>query len=223
MYKRYFFIFMAIAIGDNLVAQMPTAAEIKKMKIKKISTTTRENGENAATTTIIYYDAIGNDTARYTDGKRISYKIIKYDTKQRPETITSFSPEGKETEKTIFTYKPDGSYTSLNTDARFGMKNNYQYDKNGKLLQLTIPEGSVLKYVYNSKGLLTKLYSIPKGNGVKFTTTYTYNEKNKLIVSKSTGGNPVNNKYEYDSTGLLKKSESISAEYSITSTYEYGY
>ncbi len=224
MKKQFLITFIITLLSSSLLAQMPTEKEIKAKKIKKITIFGKEKGAESNTKTEYYYDAEGNDTARYDEGQRSSYKIIEYNTKRKPVKITDYAPDGKETGVTTYTYKADGSSAATFTDTHFGMKNTYQYDKNGKILQFSIPDGSVVKYIYNSKGLLTKQYSIPSNGGVKYTTIYTYNAKNKMVLSKRTGDYASTGKYEYDkSTGLLIKTESISPEYSSTSTYEYSY
>ncbi|HMC98838.1 MAG TPA: RHS repeat domain-containing protein [Ferruginibacter sp.] len=215
-------IIFAIA-GPACFAQFPTAAEIKKLKIKKITATTKDNASSDAATVLTYYDANGNDTAKYTNGVRSSYQKITYDAKQRPLTIAIYSGGDRQTETTTFTYKTDGSSTAVNADVQFGLKNNYVYDSKGRLTQLTIPDGTAIKYVYNGKGLLTKEYSVPRNDGVKFSTVYTYNAKNKLILSKRTGDYASSTRYEYDSKGLMNKMQSTNGEQSSVTTYEYGY
>ena len=126
------------------------------------------------------------------------------------KSITAFSNKGEQTDKTILTYKPDGSFVAVNTDAQFGLKNTDVFDKKGSRLSHTVPDGSVHKYVYDAKGRLTKIFSIPRNGGVKFTRSYTYNTTGKVTAVKNTGDFAYSSTYEYDAKGLLKKITAIS-------------
>lgn len=226
---KYFFFFFFIVNVISLEAQELTPAEIKKLKIKKISTITKNKYSDVSTHTEWLYDANGNDTAKYVGGKRVSYKIIIYNSQQQVTSITEYSgSDGKETQKTIFTYKSDGSFSSVNTDVQFGMKVTEVYDTKGRMLNLTIPDGSVIKCVYNTKGQVIKSFSIPKNGGVKFTNNYTYNNKGKLISLVNKGEYSSANTYQYDVKNLLQKKTTTfineSGEKEVTTeTYTYSY
>lgn len=204
MQMKFPFLIFMLCTGFNALAQKPTAAEIKKFKIKKI-TRQDEGNKTAEGRTEWYYNSNGDDTATYNYGARSTYKTIIYDAKQRIKTITQFSDTGAETEITEFTYKTDGSYTAVNKDKQYGMTYIDEYDVNGLKKQTTIPDGSVHHYVYNAKNQLVKLYSEPKNGGMEFTVVYTYNTKGNMITQVNKGEYSTNNTYEYDVKGLLKK------------------
>ena len=180
--KTFFLICFSLFTASIVSAQQPTASEIKKLKIKKISSS--EQGSNSKTE--LYYDANGNDTVQYAYGIKSYYKTIEYDAKQRINSIKQFSAEGEETESTVYTYNPDGSFTTLNKDKKYGLVNKEEYNKKGQIVSHTVPDGSIRHYEYNTKDQLIKLYSLPKNDGVKFTNTYTYNKAGKLISQENT-------------------------------------
>lgn len=200
---------MVTLVVNCLFAQFPSAPEIKKIKLKSIVISTESTDPGATKLSEIFYDANGNDTARYNDGVMASAKTIEYNQKQQPVKITHYDASHMLTGTTEYKYKADNSFTTVYTDKTYGMKDVGVYDRLGKLVSFTIPDGSVKKYSYNTKGQLIKAYSIPRNEGVKMNTVYTYNAAGKLISSKSTGDYPGSDTYEYDKNGLLKKSVSI--------------
>jgi len=228
MLQRFITMILISGICCTSIAQVPEAAEIKNNKIKKITATYKYSGEPDIIVATYYYNENGDDTAYYDNGNRTYYNVIDYNRKLQPLTISKFFPDGKAMDKTVFTYKPDGSFTSVNTDTQFGMKVTENYDKKGRLMSHSIPDGTVIKYVYNAKGQLTSSYSIPARGEKKATTSYTYNPKGKMISSATKGAFNSKITYEYDTKGLLKKSTSSSVSESgekhvSTVEYDYGY
>lgn len=225
MQKGSYLLLAAICLGLMSMAQMPTAVEIKKLKIKKI-VSQNQNDSSAAGRTEWYYNSNGDDTATYYYGTKSNYKIIEYDNKQRIKTIKTFSSTGFETETTIYTYKPDGSSVAVNTDKLYRLTNTTVFDTKGRETSLTVPDGSIRRSVYNTKGQLIKYYTEPKSDGVRINNTYTYNNKGKLVSKVSKGDYPSNITYEYDDNGLLKKSTVITtadADEKEVSVYLYSY
>ena len=206
-----------------LFAQEATTAEIKAKKIKK-QTASVTYSDGTITATTYYYDAMGNDTATYSGDVRTNYKTIQYNRKGNIEKVLIYDNDGKEKETTTYAYYLDGSAAAVNKDSQFGLAYNYKYDKNGNKISFQIPDGTVIKYTYDSKNRLTKTQAIPGSPGdAKYIITYTYNAKNKIVASKQTGNNVNTGTYEYDSNGLLKKKVIKSGAYKSTYTYEYGY
>ncbi len=226
MSMHYIVVMVLLSIAGNGLAQVPGRSEIKNNKIKKITVRSVEQGEDHPLITTWFYNENGDDTAYSENGDRRSYKVIGYNRKLQPLTVSRFFPDGKEMDKTVFTYKSDGSSTSVNTDAEFGMKVTDSYDKKGNQLSHTIPDGTVTRYIYNAKGQLTSSYSIPVQGEKKSTSQYTYNAKGKLIASVNKGEYASSIVYQYDAKGLLKKeiisSLSPSGEKTVN-TYEYEY
>jgi YD repeat-containing protein len=215
-------------VSINTFAQGPTAAEIKAKRIKSITTiTTYEDTATHPDKAIVYYDASGYDTARYQNDIRKAYKKILYNRKGMPSLITEYTANGDEYEKTTYTYKPDGSYTTKNISSDYNFITTGEYDKKGNLISLTLPDGSVKKHTYNNKGRLTKAWTIPKNGGVTMVSTYTYNTKGQLIAQKTTGDFPSTSQYIYSSEGLLVRSSGTyvmgGIQEKIQSTITYGY
>ncbi|MEP6674965.1 MAG: hypothetical protein ABJA78_07410 [Ferruginibacter sp.] len=199
------------------IAQEVTAAEIKKLHIKKITVTTR-NKESVTRRIETWYDANGYDTAVYNGKNRVTYKKITYNKKNKQEKVEQYDNESKLIGTTVFSYKLDGTYTAVFTDAVAGMKNTYSYDQMGRQISFAIPDGSVIKYTYNAKGQLISAHSVSSENGLKMNSTYTYNAKGKLVSLKTTGDYPIDVEYEYGPDGLLKKEKAEQVN-----TYQYSY
>lgn len=223
MSKQPYLLLIGLSFALTSLAQLPQTAEIKKLKIKKITRQEQANS-SAAGSTVWFYNANGDDTAYYDYGSRAYYQTFEYDAKQRVKSIDRYSNEGKHTEKTIFDYKIDGSFASKNTDTQYRMIYTSEFDKNGNLLKKTIPDGSVHLYEYNSKGLLVKVYSVPKRGSLEFTHIYTYNAIGKPIKIVKTGDYPSTSTYEYDTKGLLKKEIVMDEDDNkIVHLYSFGY
>lgn len=228
MLKQYILIFLLAGIAGNSLAQAPEPTEIKNNKIKWISSRYLIQGETDSTVITYYYNENGHDTAYYENGARRYYKQAGYNRKLQLLTVEKFFPDGTEIDKTIYLYKPDGSFTAVNTDKQFGMKVTDMYDKKGRRVSHSIPDGTIIKYVYNAKGQLASSYSIPAHGEKKVSTSYTYNAKGKLIASANKGGFNSKTSYIYAANGLLKKTVSTSTSESgesavSTAEYEYGY
>jgi YD repeat-containing protein len=210
-------------LSASLFAQEATIAELKSKKVKK-QTATVTYSDGTKIVTIYYYDAMGNDTATYYNGVRTNYKSIQYNRKGNIDKVLIYDNAGNEKETTVYTYNTDGSATAVNKDTQFGLAYNYKYDKNGNKTEFKIPDGTVIKYTYDSKNRLAKTQAIPGSpDDVKYVITYTYNAKNRVATSKQTGDNPHTGTYEYDANGLLKKKITKAGKYKTTYTYEYSY
>lgn len=197
-------LFMLGMVLDSY-AQLPTAAAIKKYKVKKV---TRQDQGNLSEVgrTEWYYNSQGDDTATYNFGKRTNYKTIEYDEKSRIKTVKEFSDNGTERETTIFTYNPDGSFVSANTDKQYRMSITNHYNSKGLKVKTIIPDGSVHHYEYNAKSQLIRKYAEPKNGGLAFTVTFSYNAKGQMTEQLNIGDYPSKTSYEYNDKGLLKKS-----------------
>lgn len=205
MQIRYFFLLILIGFSGSSMAQMPTAAEIKAQKIKKI--TRQKVGDNStAGKTEWLYNANGDEIAMYSYGNRSYYNELEYDAKKRIKSIKKFADDGKERETTMYNYKPDGSFTTVNTDKAYGMTISTVYNSKGNPVSETIPDGSIRHSIYNSQGQLIKYYAVPKNDGMEFTNTYKYDKAGKLVSQVNTGEYGATMNYDYDAKKLLKKS-----------------
>jgi len=228
MIIRYITLVLFLCISIDGFAQLPDAAGIKNKRIKKITSRHMSYGETDPIVVKKYFDENGNDTAYYENDVRKYYNVIVYDRMLRPLTISRFFPDGSPMDKTVFTYKADGSFSSVNTDVQFGMKMTDIYDKKGKQLSHSIPDGTIIKYQYNAKGQLISDYTIPAKGEKKVTTTYTYNAKGKITGELYKGEGSSKAIYEYDTNGMLKKETRTSTsdtgeKHVSTVEYEYGY
>lgn len=221
---RSLFTSTLLLFGATLFAQEATTAELKVKKVK-MQTASVTYADGTITTTIYYYDSMGNDTATYYNGVRSNYKSIQYNRKGNIDKILIYDNEGKEKETTVYTYNPDGSFSAVNRDAQFGLAYHYKYDKNGNKISFQIPDGTIIKYTYDNKNRLTKTQAIPGSpDDANYVITYTYNAKNKIATSKQVSGKSISNgTYEYGKDGLLKKYVIKSGKSTTTYTYEYGY
>ena len=228
MAKIYMIALLIFLPGSRVIAQELTATEIKNNRIKKISIRSITKGQTDTLHSIYYYDENGYDTANYSNGERKYYRVVSYNRKLQPLTITKFFPDGTEIDKTVFTYKPDGSFMGVNTDKMYGMKVTEAYDKKGHRLSFSIPDGTVIKYSYNANGQLMSSSSNASQGEKKRTTKYIYNKTGKLASSVNTGEYNSKTMYEYNGQGLLKMSTRTSVsqsgeKYIATQEYEYGY
>lgn len=72
----------------------------------------------------------------------------------------------------------------------------YEYDSQDRLAEEAQPDGSVLRYDYDETGNRTQLTLVAAGNTT--TTTYSYDELNRLMLVSDSRGNTV---YGYDAVG----------------------
>lgn len=222
---KYYSLLLLICLGFTAFAQKPTAAEIKKLKIKSITRQDQANKQEDGKT-VWYYNANGDDTATYYFGKRSNYKTNEYDSKFRIIKTIEYTDAGIERETTVYTYQPDGSFTSVNKDKQYGMTITDVYNTKGLKIKSTIPDGTIHHYEYNAKSQLIKYYTEPKNGGLEFTSTYIYNAKGRMIRQLTSGEYPADNSYEYDANGLLTKATITDGGDSKEVTvylYTYGY
>jgi YD repeat-containing protein len=204
-----------------------TAKEIKKYKVNKITRLSMTRGDEAVQKSEIWYDSNGDDTAEYTGAEL--YRRTKYEYNPNGKVIgrTRYKADGKEIETSIYTYKPDGSYSISNTDKDFGMTDLTYSDKSGKTTKTVSPDRTERIYSYDAKGRLLKIKSKPNDSGGVVTDLqYTYNTKGQLIKEVNKGDYKWTKTYTYNAKGLIAKTKSITitddvADPEVTVTYEY--
>jgi YD repeat-containing protein len=204
-----------------------TPQEIKKFKISKITKLSVTNGNETIQKDEIWYDNNGNDTVEYT-GSEV-YRRTKYEYNPKVQVIgrTRYKADGKEIETSVYTYKPDGSYTISNTDKDFGMTDLTYCDKSGKTTKMVSPDRTERIYSYDAKGRLLKIKSKPNDSGGVVTDLqYTYNAKGQLIKEVNKGDYKWTKTYTYNAKGLIAKTKSNTvtddvADPEVTVTYEY--
>lgn len=218
---------LALLSAQRSIAQPPRNTEIKKNKIKKITIYAQPEKAEEPVISEYYYDLEGNDTSKYEKESRSWYRIIVYNAKGKPDTITEYKNAGEEAYTSIYTYKPDGGYTIKRTDKQFGMVDVSVYTKIGNIQSLISPDGTESKYIYTGKMKLNKIITIPKKDGVKITRNYLYDPNGKWASSVTSGDFPNTVTYEYNTRGLLKKqitTSTMNGEKSVfVETMEYSY
>jgi len=220
-----------LALSFLLVSCMAFAQhspqEIKKFKISKITTSSQTKGNETVQKNEIWYDEFGNDTAEYNNGGLYRRTTYEYNAKGQILNRTRYDANGKETETAVYTYKPDGSCQSNNTDKSFGMTEITYCDKTGKITKTVSPDQSERIYTYDAKDRLLKIKSNPGENGgIVVDLQYTYNPKGRLSKVVSKGDNKWTTSYTYDAKGMINrvKRNTVTdgvADPETTITYEY--
>ena len=98
-----------------------------------------------------------------------------------------------------------------------GQVESYSYNSAGQEIQRVEPDGSITNYSYNSAGQLAELTD---GSGA-LITKYIYNSTGKL-VSTDDGNGAVTN-YTYDALGNVTEIQTLAANGSVTSQFNYTY
>ncbi len=129
------------------------------------------------------YDAAGQTTSQ-TDGSKHTTKYVRNLLEEVTEVV---DPLGRKTTKE---YDAAGNLKSVTDPAKRTMT--YTYDPGNRLTEISYSDGKThgVKYEYNADGDRTKMID---GTG---TSTYTYNQLNRLTESEN--GHKEAVKYEYD-------------------------
>lgn len=206
-----------------------TPEEIKKYKIASAAETCsfKEDGVPQKFTYTAFYDRNGNDTAYYHDKLCIYRKIYTQDDSNRISMVIMQDKDGKESERTEYTYEANGNYSTKNRHKVFEAVIIKWYDKTGRLLKQQRDEETTLIYKYNSKGQVMQVVTkfIPGGKGEIEHLKYTYNSKGQCIKEQSLGTYPWVKTLFYDTKGVLIKTITTGKEagqtYTTTNTYQY--
>ncbi|MGW3059494.1 RHS repeat-associated core domain-containing protein [Streptomyces goshikiensis] len=157
------------------------------------------------------YNAEGDLTSsKDANGKTTTYG---YDTGRRLNSVKD--PLGN---TSTFTYTSAGQVASATT--ALGNVWQYQYDAAGNLAVATTPLGAKTTSTFNRSGLPLTVTD-PRGNAggadaAAFTTTYTYDDGNRVLSVKDPNGKTATN--SYDKAGNLKTATDASGR---TTTYAY--
>jgi len=211
----------------------------------KTTTYTYDADGNVASVT----DPLGHDTTyTYDDAGRVLTKVdplgnVTGGTPANYTTSYTYNDAGQiltETDQlghtTTHTYDNAGNQTSV-TDAN-GNTTSYSYDNANHLTQVTAPDpdgtgplaAPITKYTYDAAGNRASMID-PRGNcsgctASSYTTTYTYDDNNRLASSTTPKGEKTT--YGYDSNGNLawtvdprgNVSGATPADYKTTYTYD---
>ncbi len=206
-----------------------TPEEIKKYRIASAAETCsfKEDGVPQKFTYTAYYDRNGNDTAYYHGKLCIYRKIYTQDDSNRISMVIMQDKDGKESERTEYTYEANGNYSTKNRHKVFEDVIIKWYDKTGRLLKQQRDEETILIYDYNAKGQLIQVMTKPGPNskGEIEHLKYTYNNKGQCIKEQSLGTYPWVKTLFYDAKGVLIKTITTGKEagqaYTNTNTYQY--
>ena len=206
-----------------------TPNEFKKFRIASAAETCsfKEDGVPQKFTYTAYYDRNGNDTAYYHDELCIYRKIYTLDENNRIAMLIMYDKDGKEREKTEYTYEANGDYSTKSYHKLFDAVTIKWFDKTDRLLKEQRDEETTLIYDYNSKGQLIQVKTKPGPNskGEIEHLKYTYNNKGQCIKEQSLGTYPWVKTLFYDAKGMLTKTITTGKEagvaYTNTNTYQY--
>ncbi|MFE1876813.1 DUF6531 domain-containing protein [Streptomyces sp. NPDC059496] len=147
--------------------------------------------------TSVRWSYYGGDVSRVSQGNsQWSYEYN--DKKQLTEVRSSNRNVAR------YTYSPSGQMKSVTTAN--GHQETYEYDEAGNLLSITSPDGARQTRTYDPSGRLQTLTD-PRGNqsgsnSAGYTTTYAYDNADRILsVKDAKGGAKVNS---YDEFGNLK-------------------
>ncbi|MEV7611937.1 DUF6531 domain-containing protein, partial [Streptomyces sp. NPDC089799] len=154
---------------------------------------------DASGTTKVHWSRTGIATLEYTGGSKPP--TYGYDDKGR--VISAKDGLGN---TSTFSYTAAGELQSETTP--LGRTTSYTYDGAGNRLSVTTPLGGKSTFTYNASGKPLTVTE-PRGNvaganPADFTTTYTYDGKDRLTSVRAPNGKTVTN--TYDSAGNLTKS-----------------
>jgi RHS repeat-associated protein len=157
--------------------------------------------------TTLTYDALG-DLASIEDAAGHTTKIPTYDTNGRPKKI--IDPNGL---VTLLDYDPRGRLIERLAGTE---KTSYGYDKAGNLNQVTLPDGSYLKYFYDTAHRL-RIIEDNLGDKITYTPDAADNIT-KSVINDPNGTLTRTRSFTYDDVNHLK--EEIGAQKQTT---VYGY
>lgn len=201
---KYYLLLFLVTASLASVAQ-PTAAEIKKFKIKKA--VEKRIDDSGTAESYWYYDRNGYDSLQswfeesveikntFKNGKLVEKRVLK-----------TGKSAGKKDDVYTYEYKPDGSYKETFTDGDYQMKSYEWYNKKGDVLKSQSPDGNTITYKYDAKGKLLSITSDGYNYGIKINHKNTYNAKGQLIKQeRNTDGEKMTVTYSYDAKGKLNK------------------
>ncbi|TYQ16962.1 UNVERIFIED_CONTAM: RHS repeat-associated protein [Acetivibrio alkalicellulosi] len=148
----------------------------KNNRIIKISDTLGAQVEYA-------YDCLGNKTFEKIKINDKKNKIIRY----RYNSLGWLEKTSEEI---------DGEDLKENLEGKAIAQTVYQYDKNGNIKKITLPEGSETSVEYDKSDRIAKVKRIGGKEGIR-TTAYEYDSAGNVIKEIDCNGNSI--KYEYDS------------------------
>jgi hypothetical protein len=195
-------LFVMVLLTLSAWAQ-PSAEEIKKFRILKAVKT--EGREGDTSTSFWYYDMYGRDSIQFIYGDTSQIDHTMKNGRLVRKTVTKPAMNGS-TRVDVYDYEYDknGDYKETNTDASFGMKSYVWFHRTGKKLKSQSPDGNTITYNYGPKDRLISVVSDGKNDGVKVNNRYSYDSKGLLkMVEYESDGNKSSINYKYDAKGRI--------------------
>ncbi len=158
------------------------------------------------TTTYEYYDNGSRKSVVYPGGAREDYT---YDKDGLNKTLVNRKADGTVIDAYSYTY--DGAHNQTEkTDGKGATL--YTYDSLNRLETVKEPNGKLTSYTFDKAGnRLTETVTL---GGNTTSTTYAYNEQNRLVSTITSTGNGVTEKvtYQYDNNGNMVSQSKTTAE-----------
>ena len=155
------------------------------------------------TTEYAYYDNGSRKSVTYPNGAKEEYSYYKDGLNS---TLANTKKDGTVIDSYIYTY--DTAHNMKTKSDNKGLTV-YTYDSLNRLLTVTEPSGRLTSYTYNKAG--NRLSETVTSGTEAQTTTYTYNEQNRLIKTITQNQNQTERVlYAYDSNGnITSKSKTV--------------
>ncbi len=156
------------------------------------------------TTTYEYYNNGSRKSVTYDDGAKEEYS---YYADSLNKTLVNKKADGSVIDSYSYTY--DGAHNQTSkTDSKGETK--YEYDSLNRLEKVTEPNGKITSYTFDKAG--NRLTETVLAGTVSVTTTYRYNEQNRLVSTvKQNGNETITDKYSFDNNGntISKAKETV--------------
>ncbi len=161
-----------------------------------------QEGTNA--TAYDYYDNGSREMVTYPGGSK---EVYTYYADGLIKTLTNTKAGGTVIDAYSYTY--DAAHNQ-NTKTDSKGVTDYDYDSLNRLSKITEPGGKITTYLFDKAG--NRTHEIVSAGSSSYSTTYTYNEQNRLTGTQTTVGAITEKvQYEYDNNGntLVKVKETI--------------
>lgn len=132
---------------------------------------------------------------------------------------TTPATSGSVYEQTVYTAATDGSGAVAQIQEPLGGSTQVQYDSNGNVTQVIDPNGHVSTSTYDTNG--NRLTHTLDPNGLKLTTTWTYDGSNDVLSENDPHGVVTQYTYDAPGTGNLTKEVQDVGHSNVTTTFTY--
>ena len=189
-------------------------------------TSTSEDDPEENEIFITHYDKNGNETATFVGEQPNTKTKYEYSSQGKVQKSVKTRADGTELSVSVYSYEADGSYKISTTDKTFGMVDYEWFNTSGLKIRTQSPDGARRIYSYDAKGNLMGIRTEKADEGATLVDiSFTYNNKNQLIREVNTGEYSWDNKYEYNTKGLITKAIKVSGgeDYKMKTVTVYSY